>query len=81
MYRGIWRDDRKSGENVFIFEVEQRKDENRKNLITLRPRSSFLRVEVYWNKYDKHYFNIYDPDDISDDLLKEISEMYNMISL
>lgn len=81
LYRGIWRDNKKSRENVFIFEVEQRKGEKRKNLITLRPRSSFLRVEVYWSESDKHYFYIHDSDDIPDDLLKEISEMYNMISL
>lgn len=80
LYRGIWRDDRESGGNVFIFEVEQRKG-RRKNLITLRPQISFLKVEVYWNQYDKHYFDIYDPDDIPDDLLKKVSQIYNMISL
>lgn len=79
LYKGIWRNDEESGGNVFIFEVE-RKRERRKNLITLRPQTSFLTVEVYWNKADKHYFDIHTEEDISDELLNEISNMYQIVS-
>lgn len=68
LYKGIWRDDAESGGHVFIFEVERRKG-RRKNLITLRPQTSHLTVEVYWNKEDKHYFDIYTEENISDELL------------
>jgi hypothetical protein len=80
LYKSIWRNDREPGGNVFIFEVERRKG-RRKNLITLRPQQSFLRVEVYWRQDDKHYFDLYSADDLSDKLLDEIDKMYNIIAL
>ena len=79
LYKGIWRQDKEPGGYVFIFEVERRKG-RRKNLITLRPQYSFLRVEVYWSEKDKHYFDIYDPENLSNDLLNEIDDMYNKIA-
>lgn len=79
LYRAIWRDDRESGGNVFIFEVERKKG-RRKNLITLRPQHSFLRVEVYHDAHDKHYFDIHDSENLSSELLSEIDGMYRKIS-
>lgn len=79
LYKGIWRNDKEPGGYVFIFEVEKRKG-RRKNLITLRPQYSFLRVEVYWSEKDKHYFDIYDPENLPNDLLGEIDDMYNKIA-
>lgn len=79
LYNGIWRNDKESGGFVFIFQVERRKG-RRKNLITLRPQSSFLRVEVYWSEKDKHYFDIYDPENLQNYLLTEIDDMYNKIA-
>lgn len=80
LYKGEWRNDEEPGGKVFIFEVERRKG-RRKNLITLRPQQSFLRVEVYWRQDDKHYFDLYSADDLSDKLLDEIDKMYNIIAL
>lgn len=80
LYKGVWRGEEEPGGNVFIFEVERRKG-RRKNLITLRPQTSFLTVEVYWNKTDKHYFNIHTEEDISDELLNEINSMYQIVAL
>ena len=80
LYKSTWRNDREPRRNVFIFEVERR-EERRKNLITLRLQQSFLRVEVYWKQDDKYYFYVYNPDDLSDELLDEIDKMYNMIAL
>jgi hypothetical protein len=80
LYRSTWRNDREPGGNVFIFEVERRKGRI-KNLITLRPQQSFLRVEVYWKQDDKYYFDVYNPDDLSDELLDEIDKIYNMVAL
>lgn len=79
LYKGIWRQDKEPGGYVFIFEVERRKG-RRKNLITLRPQYSFLRIEVYWSEKDKHYFDIYDFEKIPDDLMNEIDDMYNEIA-
>lgn len=79
LYKAIWRDDKEPGGNVFIFEVERRKG-RRKNLITFRPQHSFLRIEVYWGEKDKNYFDIYDPDNISNEMLSEIDEMYSKIA-
>lgn len=79
LYKGIWRNDMEPGGAVSIFEVERRKG-RRKNLITLRPQYSFLRVEVYWSETDKHYFDIYDPENLHNDLINEIDEMYAKIA-
>lgn len=79
LYKGIWREDREPGGYVFIFEVERRKG-RRKNLITLRPQYSFLRVEVYKSEKEKLYFDIYDPDNLEESLLKEIDDMYRRIA-
>lgn len=79
LYKGIWRKDKEPGGTVSIFEVERRKG-RRKNLITLRPQQSFLRVEVYWSEKDKHYFDIYDPENLPSDLINEIDEMYDKIA-
>ena len=81
LYKAVWRDDKESGGNVFIFEVERKKG-RRKNLITLRPQHSFLRVEVYWKEDDKHYFDIYDLENLSSEseLLSEIDKMYSKIA-
>lgn len=48
-YNAIWRDDKESGGNVFVFELLEstRKRKNVKNLITLRPQKGYLKVEVY----------------------------------
>jgi hypothetical protein len=78
LYKGKWRNDRESGGNVFIFEVDRRKGK-RKNLITLRPQKSSLIVEVYWNKDNKKYYELKSEADLSDKLLLEIAEMYDMI--
>lgn len=79
LYNGIWRNDKEPGGYVFVFEIERRKG-RRKNLITLRPQHSFLRVEVYWSETDKHYFNIYEPQNMPDELFNEISDMYSKIA-
>ena len=79
LYKAIWRNDMEPGGAVSIFEVERRKG-RRKNLITLRPQYSFLRVEVYWSETDKHYFDIYDPGNLPSDLISEIDEMYDNIA-
>jgi hypothetical protein len=79
VYKGVWRYDREPGGRVFIFEVERRKG-RRKNLITLRPHKSYLKVEVYWGQYDKNYFDVNSVDNIPDKLLDEIDKMYNMIA-
>lgn len=80
LYKALWRNDKESGGNVFIFEVERRRG-RRKNLITLRPQQSFLIVEVYWKKDNKHYFRLFNPNDgIPNNLLDEIGDMYSIVS-
>jgi hypothetical protein len=79
LYKAIWRDDKEPGGHVFIFEVERRKG-RRKNLITLRPQHSFLRVEVYLKETDKRYFDIYEPKNLPDKLVSEIEDMYARIA-
>ncbi|HOP93650.1 MAG TPA: hypothetical protein PLP24_09815 [Acetivibrio thermocellus] len=77
-YRGKWREDREPGGNVFVFEVERRRG-RRKNLITLRPQKSFLKVEVYWGQNQKHLFDVRSPGNIPEELLLEIEQMYSKI--
>ena len=49
VYDAIWRKDKESASIMFVFEIllYKRKYSNLKNLITLRPQSHYLRVEVY----------------------------------
>lgn len=79
VYTSKWREDREPGGNVFVFEVERRRG-RRKNLITLRPQKSFLKVEVYWGQNQKHLFDVRSPGNIPEELLLEIEQMYSKIT-
>jgi len=81
---GNWRNDTSSDGCNSTFEVVN-PPEDRKNLVTLRPMKSFLKVEVYWGysreikdtKKPKVNYNIGFNEDIPNELMDEIDELYN----
>lgn len=77
-YNGVWRNDKETGGNIFIFELLEhvRKRRNVKNLITLRPQSDYLKVEVYWGEKDKHFYK-----QISEKLFQDIANRFEEIGI
>lgn len=79
LYKAVFRNDLEPGGHVMIFEAERRKGRN-KNIATLRPQASFLRVEIYWNRNTRKFFNIYDYDNLPNDMISEIDKLYKTIA-
>lgn len=80
-YDAVWRADREAGGNIFVFEIplNQRNRANVKNLVTLRPQVNFLKVEVYWGKDDKHYYEVWENREFDVDMFGDIKKKYDII--
>ena len=74
-YEGIWRGDTPIAGK---FEVPcSRRVAERKNLVTLRPKSEKLVVEVYWGQNNKMYFDVVE-DSTQEELANLLEEVHKL---
>lgn len=80
LYNRFWREKHtEPGGKVSIFQVINQKGRE-KNLITIRPQTSWIKIEVYWGQDNKHFYKISAPNRFDPKMMADIEEKYGKIS-